>query len=415
MKFGRKIKYLIILTSIILFCTIGCNLSTPPNGDEPIAIAGPDQTAKVGNYVALDGTASKKGNCDTLMYKWSADPSNPHQPFFLDNDPEIYIGCLKEGAYKFTLVVNNGRKDSKPDEVIFRVLPRTQVLFEDPRLEIAVRWGLRMPTQELNEQELLSVDSVLAYYASDKITRLQGIERCGNLRFLNMAHQRIADLSPLAGMTKLTYLSLSQNYIVTDIRPLANLTQLEWLDLQSNQVSDISALSGLIQLRNLNLMTNPISDLSALRNMTECRQLWLDYTRLADISVIARLTKLEVLWMTHCDVEDISALATLTKLYYLHLGNNRIRNIDALANCTEIERLYMDLNQVSDIRALKYLAKLNILDLPYNNITNIEPLVNNSGIGQGDLVSLQRNPLDSISINQYIPALRNRGVVVFWP
>ncbi|MGE5812290.1 MAG: leucine-rich repeat domain-containing protein [Ignavibacteria bacterium] len=101
-------------------------------------------------------------------------------------------------------------------------------------------------------------------------------------------------------------------------------------------------------------------------------------------------------------------------MVYLHLANNNLTDIQAISNCTQLVRLYLDLNEITDIAPLEGLTNLSLLDLKYNKITNIEPLVNNSGLGQGDAVSLNGNPLDQISINQYIPELRNRGVTVFY-
>ena len=39
-------------------------------------------------------------------------------------------------------------------------------------------------------------------------------------------------------------------------------------------------------------------------------------------------------------------------------------------------------------------------------------LVANTGLGSGDLVDLRNNPLNTISLNTHIPALRSRGVEV---
>ena len=47
----------------------------------------------------------------------------------------------------------------------------------------------------------------------------------------------MSDLAPLAGLTSLVSLDLSNNYIV-DISPLAGLTSLGRLDLATNAVSD---------------------------------------------------------------------------------------------------------------------------------------------------------------------------------
>ena len=55
---------------------------------------------------------------------------------------------------------------------------------------------------------------------------------------------------------------------------------------------------------------------------------------------------------------------------------------------------------------------LDLKGVSYNQITNIKPLVDNPGIGKGDIVGLDGNPLNEKSINEYIPALQARGVHV---
>jgi hypothetical protein len=61
----------------------------------------------------------------------------------------------------------------------------------------------------------------------------------------------------------------------------------------------------------------------------------------------------------------------------------------------------------------------NLLNLSYvrlwdNQITDIKPLVDNSGIGDGDIVALTGNPLNEKTLDEYIPALQARGVTITW-
>ena len=58
------------------------------------------------------------------------------------------------------------------------------------------------------------------------------------------------------------------------------------------------------------------------------------------------------------------------------------------------------------------MTSLNSLRLDGNNISDLYPLVENEGINNGDFLILYENPLNSESINTYIPALEARGVVV---
>ena len=50
----------------------------------------------------------------------------------------------------------------------------------------------------------------------------------------------------------------------------------------------------------------------------------------------------------------------------------------------------------------------------YNQVNNIYPMIQNTGIGSGDKVHLECNPLSSISINIHIPELQSRGATVVY-
>jgi hypothetical protein len=61
---------------------------------------------------------------------------------------------------------------------------------------------------------------------------------------------------------------------------------------------------------------------------------------------------------------------------------------------------------------LSNLINLIVLDLSDNSISDLAPLVANTGLGEGDQVDVENNPLSATSINVHIPALQRRGVDV---
>ena len=90
------------------------------------------------------------------------------------------------------------------------------------------------------------------------------------------------------------------------------------------------------------------------------------------------------------------------------------RDISSIARLTNLKRLYLWRNSISDISHLEGLINLEQLDLDDNSITDISPLVANTGLGSGDIVWLEGNPLISTSISTHIPALQRRGVEVLF-
>ena len=67
----------------------------------------------------------------------------------------------------------------------------------------------------------------------------------------------VSDLSPLSGLTALTYLDLAGNSVV-DVAPLAGLTGLRWLNLEVNFISDFSSLRRGLKLRHVFVAYNPV-------------------------------------------------------------------------------------------------------------------------------------------------------------
>ncbi len=95
----------------------------------------------------------------------------------------------------------------------------------------------------------------------------------------NISSNQITDISSLAGLNKLEYLSLIDNQI-SDINPLSNLTNLSVLYLEANRITDISALGELTKIgphdrcRGWTVGRNGISEI----------HLMLNYNQISDIS-----------------------------------------------------------------------------------------------------------------------------------
>ena len=287
------------------------------------------------------------------------------------------------------------------------------------------------------------------------IDDLTGLEKATNLTTLTLSG-RFTDISALQGLTKLTTLTLRGS--VTDISALRGLTKLTTLDLSSNSISAISALSGLTKLTTLDLRNNSISAISALSGLTKLTTLRLNANKISNISVLSRLTNLTTLglgshgvgsvgsslfeWQwpgvrlgTKNAISDISALSGLTKLTTLDLNSTGISDISALSNLTNLTSLHLGshvgyvayswpaspdnqadlpVNSISDISALSNLTNLKTLSLAGNSISDISPLVSNAGLGSEDHVNLPNNPLSYPSIFTHIPALKTRGVRVYF-
>ncbi len=180
--------------------------------------------------------------------------------------------------------------------------------------------------------------------------------------------QDIHSLEGLQYCVSLHRLNLLGNS-VTDLGPLASLVQLSDLDASDNQISDLGPLTDLTAMMNLNLSGNAIQSIAALQRMESLNFLWLD--------------------------------------------RNQITNIAPVAGCWRLNHLFMADNQISDLAPLVTMEFVANLDLAGNAITDLSPLVANTDFGTGDRIWLAGNPLSQSAINEQIPALRARGVIVY--
>ena len=270
----------------------------------------------------------------------------------------------------------------------------------DPNLRAAIEAKLgKASGTAITADEMATLTILLAPNAN--ISDLTGLEHATNLRALNLG-----DVEVEGGF-------INSNS-VSDLSPLAGLTRLTKLGLENNSIANISPLAGLTNLTDMEIGGNKITDVSSLAGLTKLTLLWLNNNSIADISPLTGLTNLKTLVLENNSISDISPLAGLTNLTQLRLYINPISDISPLAGLTKLTSLGLGRNNISDISPLAGLTNLTTLTLWTNSISDLSPLVANTGLGKGDRIDVSENPLNSASINTHIPALQRRGVEVYF-
>ncbi len=123
-----------------------------------------------------------------------------------------------------------------------------------------------------------------------QLTRLGSLDLVsGEIEFIFTL--RIADLAPLAGLTKLRRLQLGHT-TVTDIRAVAKMTRMEVLSFPASRVRDLHPLVGMTRLRDLDLSGTDVVDLSPLAKLAALERLDLIRTKVRDLSPLLGLPKL---------------------------------------------------------------------------------------------------------------------------
>lgn len=108
--------------------------------DPPVADAGPDQGAPIGQSVTLDGTGSFDPNGSPLTYAWTFVGMPAGSASTLDDDTSATPSFTVDlpGTYELTLVVNDGQLDSAPDAVTVSTINSPPVADAGPDQSAAV-------------------------------------------------------------------------------------------------------------------------------------------------------------------------------------------------------------------------------------------------------------------------------------
>ncbi len=279
------------------------------------------------------------------------------------------------------------------------VLPGGQVHIPDPNLRAVIATELgKSPNAPITAEEMKRLTNLDACRGGCEkgIRDLTGVQFATNLRRINISHNRVSDISPVAGLielrelwltdnlmsdispvsglTNLTHLGVSNNQNLTDISPVRNLTNLVRLDLVETQVSNISPVTNLTNLVHLDFRHSLVSDISPVRRLINLVHLDFGDSLVSDLSPVAGLTNLKVLGCWENNISDFSPLAGLTNLVNTDVSNNFASDLSPLARLTNLERLGFTNNEVTDISPLAGLINLKDIFTWGNRFTDISPL-----------------------------------------
>ena len=137
------------------------------------------------------------------------------------------------------------------------------------------RWALR--TDATCFSTLNVPDAHLLRYRDEDFAPL--FKYCRDLVALDLGHNNLKDLTPLAGLTKLQVLILGDNPYIEDISPLGALTELRYLEyFMSNFPTDFSCFYNMPHMVDLCIGFCPgLTDISFVYNMPDLEMGWFPY------------------------------------------------------------------------------------------------------------------------------------------
>ena len=225
------------------------------------------------------------------------------------------VGCAASVAPVVpdaTAEAANATPQPQPDDVI---------VFDDDALEAYVRAAIGKPEGDITRADAEAVSEL-------ELSQM-GVQK---------DQPYIHNLSALRYFTNLTYLGLGyavQNekdpMAPVDISPLAGLSKLTSLQMGGVVIDDLSAVSGLQNLISLTVFNGE---------------------QALDLTPLAGLSNLQALTLRNNKITDVSPLATLTNLTYLDLEGNEITDVTPLASLTKLNRLSLSGNPISDYSPL---------------------------------------------------------------
>ena len=211
------------------------------------------------------------------------------------------------------------------------------------------------------------MESISAFTSSGKtITDLEGLQHAKNLASLILPNNGIRDLSPLTGLSGLSYLDLSSGGSITDLQEISSLSYLTYLYLDKHRISSITPLIDLPYLYHLKIKGNFL-DLSNLDLQTEIYNL---RSRGVTVEVERQVPK---------PVQDLTTGMDTQKAQLLLSPNDAQANfvfaLELLLNLLEgnasgsLKSLALSLGATDTIRSFT-LPDLLLEDLDYGEQTN---------------------------------------------
>ncbi len=215
---------------------------------------------------------------------------------------------------------------------------------------------------------------------------LSPLETLENLTCLQLGSDSLKNIKPLAQLSRLEELHLSNCDVLSNISPLEALTNLRTLSMFSCYgLSRIDSLAKLPNLRELKLYgCSAVKKIDGLRSLTNLKKLELiACNSIISIEPIGNLTDLEVLRLSFSEaITDISPVRHLSKLAELDIGSceniSGIDSISAVPSLRKIDFSNINLENLKFIESLENLEELTIYNTcpadlaPLKNLSKLE-------------------------------------------
>ena len=268
-----------------------------------------------------------------------------------------------------------------------------------------------LPLANLVHLEVLSLNI-------NRISDLDPLEGLHSLQVLNLNFNQIEHLDPLANLNLRT-LRLDHN-LISDLSAIATLGSLTFLSLNDNRISDLSSLAWLGNLNALFVNDNQVDDLGPLSSVETLRRLFARTNRLEHLDPLAGLPGPFQVRVSGNQIVDFSPVLDLPALTDLELRENPINDFTPLSQLPDLEALRLSRTDFDDLTLIAAAPNLLTLIVRETPIVDFSPLAGFAGLevfvahdtGFADLAPLAGRDLDTLGIRN-TPVADFSGLAAF--
>ncbi len=183
-----------------------------------------------------------------------------------------------------------------------------------------------------------------------------------------------------------------------------------------NWISSIEGAQHLVNVTSISVANNQITDLGPLAGLEQLNFIFAEGNHISNISNLFSLPVLIEIDLSDNFIADVSSLLRFPFLSRIFLNNNQIVNISSLSELQYLTYLWLENNHITDISALSNLVEIESVKLAGNGISDIAPLLDNTGLGEGDNLLLyneflpENNPLSHEAFQVHYDLLNARGL-----
>ena len=260
---------------------------------------------------------------------------------------------------------------------------------------------------ELNLKSNVEIDANRTHYTTKQLQALDKIgkiidnggiinldtDKLGlftNYKKLDLSNNKLTTLDNLNGMTELTQLTLTNNYITLEDEKsqeiLSNMSNLSYLAFSNNKLTNINAINNLKKLNYLSLTGNNKIDLKQIEDIISNLDTFQVSTESLKTIVNCDIRKITKLNLNGSNLTELPNLSIFTSLRTLFLNSNPITNFEVISDITSLQTLSLyncnlhgRMIDFSNLTNLTYL-NLNSNSLWTEDLENLKALKNNTNL-----------------------------------